>query len=157
MKFRTNNKIAMMEAKLRQMESTSASAIAANASNAEASTSAHPSLPRKPPPSVPSDTRRDRGQGPSSSGPTNSAQSVRKARPSVPLPSLPMPPPHATSETRPHPPPQHQRPHHATRSSGLAGVKIVKSKVPRVDSKDPSPKDAKTLDGDQTAEGPLVA
>jgi hypothetical protein len=137
----TGNKIAMMEAKLRQMESTNPKPSALSESTPAASTSKsvpiahHPSLPAKPPPSLTTDLVSGLPLSHSYSRPTP------RAKPS-PLPSLPIPP---TSLSQP----VSQSSARETKStalrqqkpSRLAGVKIGKPKDKKVPPEEASHRD----------------
>lgn len=112
---RTEDKIALMEAKLRQLGSSG--------STSEASTSTvvpvplHPSLPAKPPP-------------PTNEAPSGQAGPMRRqGRPKIgspaPLPSLPIIPSQKPPQPPSGPPPSSSL---ARSRSKLAGVKILKQK-----------------------------
>ncbi|TBU31530.1 hypothetical protein BD311DRAFT_689237 [Dichomitus squalens] len=132
-------KIARMEAKLRQLEGASAAPRGTGGTSASASSSlpAHPSLPPKP---IAATAALESG-GPRQISATSSAMGVRQSgakfktrMPALPLPSLPITPPAQSlkrlSEKAPLPSPSAStNPKiNLNKKSGLAGVKIVKSK-----------------------------
>lgn len=120
----TGNKIAMMEAKLRQMENTNPkSCSSAGSASTSRSTSIHhhPSLPVKPPPTLP----------------TNFATGLPHSRPTPkpksPLPSLPiLPPSISQSASQLSVKGVPSVPSKQSKSSRLVGVKIGKPKERQV-------------------------
>lgn len=125
---RTRDKIAMMEAKLRQMERTNPKPTPAASSSdatptASTSTPYHPSLPIKPPEALP--TKHP------SNHPLTQPLTRPTPKPKTPLPSLPiLPPSNSNSRSRPLITESKSNPLSArqAKSSKMIGVKIGKTR-----------------------------